>query len=102
KLIIVSKLSPGDVLMLTAAIRDLHRSHPGKFLTAVDTSVPELWENNPYVVPLAEIGEGAERMEANYPIIHESNGGAYHFVHGYRLDLEKQLGLRIRQGPCQG
>jgi hypothetical protein len=38
--------SPGDVLMLTAAVRDLHRAPPGQFQTDVRTSADALWENN--------------------------------------------------------
>jgi len=35
KLILQNHQAPGDILMLTAAVRDLHRCHPGKFLTDV-------------------------------------------------------------------
>ena len=39
-------LSPGDILMLTAAVRDLHLQYPGDFITDVRTSCPFLWENS--------------------------------------------------------
>ena len=52
RLILRCHLSPGDIVMLTAALRDLHRAHPGKFITDVQTSCKELWENNPHVTPL--------------------------------------------------
>jgi hypothetical protein len=42
KLILRNFQSPGDILMLTAAVRDLHRAHPGEFLTDVRTSCPGL------------------------------------------------------------
>ena len=48
KLLLRNQQAPGDVLMLTAAVRDLHRAHPRKFQTAVDTACEELWENNPW------------------------------------------------------
>lgn len=35
KLILKNHQSPGDVMMLTAAVRDLHACQPGKFLTDV-------------------------------------------------------------------
>ena len=35
RLILRSFQSPGDVLMLTAAVRDLQLAHPGKFQLAV-------------------------------------------------------------------
>ena len=40
KLILRNFQSPGDIVMLTAAVRDLHRAHPGEFLTDVRTSFP--------------------------------------------------------------
>jgi hypothetical protein len=52
KLLLINLLSPGDIMMMTAAVRDLHRAHPGQFTTDVYTSVGEIWENNPYVTRL--------------------------------------------------
>jgi len=102
KIRLVSRLSPGDVLMLTVAVRDLQLGHHGKFQVAVDTSVPELWENNPYLTKLQKDDLGVEEIEAHYPIIHESNEGAYHFIHGYRLFLEEKLGVKIKATKLWG
>jgi hypothetical protein len=33
RLILRNYQSPGDILMLTAAVRDLHACYPGRFLT---------------------------------------------------------------------
>jgi ADP-heptose:LPS heptosyltransferase len=52
KLLIANYLSPGDVVVLTAAIRDLHRNHPLQYLTDVDTTSSQIWENNPYIKKL--------------------------------------------------
>lgn len=52
KLLLINLLSPGDIMMMTAAVRDLHRAHPGQFITDVYTSVGEIWENNPYITRL--------------------------------------------------
>lgn len=60
RLVLRSFQSPGDVLMLTAAVRDLHAAHPGKFQTDVRTSAPALWDNNPYLTPLGERDAGVE------------------------------------------
>ena len=48
-LLLRNSQSPGDVMMLTAAVRDLHAQHPGKFRTAVATSAGAIWEGNPNV-----------------------------------------------------
>jgi RHS repeat-associated protein len=65
--------SPGDVLMLTAAVRDLHAAAPRQFVTDVRTSCPALWENNPHLSPLREGESGVEIIDMHYPLIHQSN-----------------------------
>lgn len=95
RLILKSFQSPGDVLMLTAAVRDLHAAHPGQFQTDVRTSADGLWLNNPHITPLQERASGVATIEMHYPLIHESNQRPYHFLHGYPQFLEKQLDLRI-------
>jgi ADP-heptose:LPS heptosyltransferase len=66
KAIFVNLLSPGDILMLTAAVRDLHRAHPGEFMTDVYTSVADLWEQNPYITKLPFRAERlGDQREAN-------------------------------------
>jgi len=54
KLILRNLQCPGDVLMLTAAVRDLHKTYPDEFLTDVRTYSGALWDNNPYITPLDE------------------------------------------------
>ena len=95
KLILRSFQSPGDVVMLTAAVRDLHLAHPGQFQTDVRTSADALWLHNPYITRLSEGQPGVECIEMHYPLIHDSNQRPYHFIHGYTQYLEQQLGVRI-------
>jgi ADP-heptose:LPS heptosyltransferase len=95
KLILSCGLSPGDIVMMTAAVRDLHLAHPGRFLTDVRTPIPQLWENNPYVTTLSEQGRGVQMVPMRYDLIHESNEGAHHFIHGFACHLENVLGLRV-------
>ena len=95
-------MSPGDVLMLTATVRDLHCSHPGKFITGVSTPFPDLWEFNPHITELDSEASDVEVITMHYPAIHDSNEGPHHFIHGYRQFLEKELGLRIHAGKFWG
>ena len=95
KLILKCNLCPGDVVMMTAAVRDLHRAHPGEFLTDVRTSAPELWDNNPLLDPLDDDDPEVRIIDMDYPLIHSSNDVPYHFIHGYTQFLEQQLGVRI-------
>ena len=96
KLILRNFQSPGDLVMLTAAVRDLHRAHPGEFLTDVRTSCPALWENNPYLTPLSDDDPDAEIVDCHYPLINRSNTTPCHFLHAFPSYLNEVLGLRIR------
>jgi hypothetical protein len=87
--------SPGDVLMLTAAVRDLHAAYPGHFLTDVRTSAEALWLNNPYITPLDDSDPAVTTLDMHYPLVHQSNQRPYHFLHGHAQYLEQQLNLRI-------
>lgn len=94
-------LSPGDIVVLTAALRDLHRAYPGRFITDVRTSCPALWEHNPYVTPL-QPDPDVRSMVCHYPLIHQCNTAPYHFIHAFIEYLNDQLGLRIRPTEFKG
>src|SRR5260221_4546129 len=70
KLILRNHQSPGDIVMLTAAVRDLHRTFPGQFLTDVRTSCSAFWENNPHLTPLNDDDPAVELLHCDYPLIH--------------------------------
>ncbi len=95
RLILRSFQSPGDVMMLTAAVRDLHRAWPGRFGTDVRTRADALWLHNPHITRLDEREPGVRVLAMHYPLVHQSNERAYHFVHGYAQYLEQQLGIRL-------
>jgi len=89
KLIIKHGLDVGDCAMLTIALRDLHLSHPGEYITDVRTRWPDLWLNNPNVT---QVEEGRE-LDIGYPLI--QNPGSQSFSDGFRLDLANQLKIDI-------
>lgn len=98
--VIKCKLCPGDILMLTAAVRDLKLAMGNKMEIAVDSSAPTLWDNNPYIVRGVLKGGTAKVINAKYTsAIKGSNQRPHHFVSGYRQNLEEQLGIRI---PAKG
>ena len=82
--------------MLTAAVRDLHRCHPGRFLTDVRTSCPELWENNPHLTSLSETARDVEQIDCHYPLINRCNEAPYHCIHGFTEFLSDRLKLNLR------
>lgn len=102
KLILANYQAPGDVVMLTAAVRDLHRRYPGLFLTDVDTDWPELWENNPFLTPLDARDPAVRVLQCRYPLIEFSNQRPVHFVHAFIDDLNQQLGLSIEPTRVAG
>jgi ADP-heptose:LPS heptosyltransferase len=122
KLVLSTWLAPGDTVMLTAAVRDLHKAYPDRFLTDVCTTAPQIWENNKYITKLKwhkekrdvadEKGriknrdvivpdeDGVTVIEMHYSkdyaaSVNHSDAHAYHFIHGYTQHLESALGLRI-------
>lgn len=102
KLILKNWLSPGDILMLTAAVRDLHLTFPGEYQTDVRTPCPALWEYSPYITPLSEDDSEVEVIDCHYPLIHQSNQLPYHFIHAFRLFLSEKLGREIRPHAFKG
>lgn len=102
KLLLQCQLSPGDIVMLTAAVRDLHRLHPGRYLTDVRTSCPELWRNNPWITPLSARDPEVRHVECQYPLIHRSNREPWHFVHGFSQHLTGELGVPIHPTDFRG
>lgn len=94
--------SPGDITVMTGAVRDLHRAHPGRFQTGVRTTAMELWENNPYVTTLQPGTPAVRTIRMQYPLIHYSNSAPFHFLHAYVQFLEEQLGLRIPMTKFRG
>jgi len=94
--------APGDIMMLTAAIRDLHTCYPGWFITAIDTSCPALFENNPYVTKLDPTAEDVMWVATEYELIHRSNNSPYHFVHGFINDFNEKFGLNIHPTEFRG
>jgi len=102
KLIFTSFQSPGDIVMLTAAIRDLHLCYPGEYTTDVRTPCPQLWENNPFLTPLNAEDKNVEVIPCQYPLIHQSNQGPYHFIFGYIEFLNEALELKIKPTRFKG
>lgn len=102
KLILKNGYAPGDVVLLTAAVRDLHRSYPGRFRTDVRTACPELWEHNPWITPLLKKEPGVEVLNCTYPLLDRCHEAACHGLHGFRDFLNRRLGLRIQLSQFKG
>jgi len=102
KLILRNFQSPGDIVCMTAAVRDLKNSFPDWFKVDVRGPCPALWENNPHLEEIHEKEYGVITLKMEYPLIHRSNTGPYHFIHGFRKFLEEKLGIVIDAGEFKG
>lgn len=103
KLMISQHQSPGDVLMLSRAVDDLHKSYPGMFRTRMRTPANDIWQHNPNNdLELKDDDPEVMWVQAEYKLINTANKGAHHFSHGFRKDLESKLGLPIDQTSPYG
>lgn len=92
RIILRNRQSPGDILMLTALVRDLHKAHPGRYKIDVDTPCPALWEHNPHV---EHVGGEGRTISLDYPLIHQSNQRPVHFLQGFHDDFERKTGVHV-------
>src|SRR5688500_8189752 len=102
RLVLRCNLSPGDIVMLTAAARDLHRCYPHKFLTDVRTLCPAIWHHNPYLTRLRDDDPKVETIECEYPLIDRCSRHPYHCLRGFIDFLSKRLHLDIRPTAFKG
>lgn len=98
RLFIENHQCPGDILMLTAAVRDLKKAKPDIYVN-VNTSCMPLWDNNPLLDRSISKVNADVVIKAEYSLIHKSDALPYHFIHGFRKDIENKLNITIPQGP---
>jgi FkbM family methyltransferase len=89
----------GDVVVLTAAVRDLHRAHPRAFRISVETSAREIWENNPHV---AEAGPLDRVIDLGGVTLDRSGATGRHYVHAYLDLINRRLGTSARITEIKG
>ena len=95
-LLLVNGCSPGDVLMLTAAVRDLHLTYPGEYRTAVETYFPQIWTGSPYVAERGEVGADVPRIDCGHPpMLDRCNGHPRHYVESMHDVLARALGRPV-------
>ncbi len=89
--------SPGDIVCMTACVRDLALSHPGRYEIHVGGFCPALWQNNPHVaklwgprlpqgIPTIRLNCVAQLAESSRVMRHYIT--AFHHKVGQRLDID--------------
>lgn len=83
----------GDIVVMTALIRDLAKQFPNDYQIAVKTSVPSLWEHNPYVRRFPQ--EAADlSIKLDYgSYMHNKLG--QHFLRGFHHNFEQRTGVAV-------
>ncbi len=95
-------LSLGDMVLLTAAVRDLHRHYPGRYRTDVRSCFPDLWLNNPHLYPLGEYQAGVKVIDCEMPLVNQSRNAACHAIHGFMDFLNQYLGTHLKPTAFHG
>lgn len=85
--------APGDVVAMTALVRDLALTYPGRYRVYTDTKHRTVWENNPYVMrgqpqgPVLRLDYGR--------FIRECHRQPMHFLRGFHGSFEDLTGVRV-------
>jgi len=100
-LIVRNTQSPGDIVVLSAAIRDLALRHPGKFdvTMTVSPGSEHVFRNNPYIKHAQKAKRPApkgQQFVAHYPLIHKSNQAKKHFLWGFIEHMNNKLKTDIK------
>jgi ADP-heptose:LPS heptosyltransferase len=94
--------APGDIIVLSAALRDMHISHPDLFAPEVWVSggAEQVYWHNPSIAMIhgkKAKQAGAQTVNAGYSAaIKRSNQDKKHFIWGFIEDLNKKLSTQIR------
>ncbi len=102
KLILQSHLALGDVVLLTAAVRDLHRLCPGRFETDVRTAFPAVWAHNPYLTRLGDLDRSVETIGCDTPLLNRSGKVPCHYLYAFLDHLNGRLGLHLEPTEFRG
>ncbi|MFO1458498.1 MAG: glycosyltransferase family 9 protein [Verrucomicrobiota bacterium] len=87
-------LAPGDIVVLTGALRDLHAAYPGEFAIDVRTRAQELWMYNPGLTALEEDDPGVEIVPVEPDERVDSNRSPVHIQHWLLDAINRRLGTR--------
>lgn len=87
---------PGDILMLSACVRDIKRWNP-HFEVDVRTSCDTIFENSPHITKMDENDPSVCVLDMHYESIHTSNQNLHeHFIHGFIKDFNEQAGGSVK------
>lgn len=89
-------------LWLTAALRDLHRCYPGKFITDVRSTAPALWQYHPHLTALSSEDPKVVWLCPPSEVLWPVDGSTLHPLDAWVDWINQCLGLRIRPTEYRG
>lgn len=96
-LILRHQRAAGDILVMTAVVRDIYRAYSDIFDIGVETSFTELWNNNPYIIKLKDKRLGAAVYNLSYGDgIQKAGREPIHFLRAFHDDFEKKSGMKLQ------
>jgi ADP-heptose:LPS heptosyltransferase len=95
KILLHNGMSPGDCLVMTAAIESLRQNFQDRYVVGVECGCMAIFENNPGVVPLQKDDPDVRTIDMHYPLINKCNQLPVHFIQGYHEHLTKELGHEV-------
>lgn len=87
--------SPGDIVVMTGAIRDLKEQYP-RHEIAVNTTAMDIWQNNPNVSWFNE-RQADKSYNLGYDDIHNSDMSGRHFSSAFHIQIEDILNIKLYQ-----
>jgi ADP-heptose:LPS heptosyltransferase len=91
KILLQNRLSPGDILVMTAAIESLRQLYPNTYLVGIDSGCGAIFENNPFIINMDPNDPEVHKIDMQYPLIDHCNQKPVHFIQGYHEWLAKEL-----------
>ena len=100
RLLLWHSRSPGDVVCMTAAIRDLVEGHPGEYEVHVKTECSELWVNNPHIAG-HHVGSWPRKglRTIKFPertLLQAANTSRRHYLTSFHRVISNELGIDVR------
>src|SRR5689334_5227382 len=102
KVLLANIMALGDVIVLSGALRDLHRCYPGRFQTGMRTYFPDVWRHNPYVASASLDDPETRLVPCTYPLVHQCNERPVHLLDGFIEEINRHLGTAIRPTALKG
>ena len=98
----------GDILTMTAGIRDFHRAFPN-VKVGVNSTAMHIWDNNPNIDHDFSMEVAADKEKQEKYILevgpgfltNKSNMWNLHLCNAFRVDIENKLGITIPQGEVR-